>query len=156
MSLGSAPIPGVESTSDSLSPAIDDLAEPELDTSMLDQELAEIAGIESKPEKAAKPKAAENKPASDEKVNVQPPKPPVDITLFDDPDEDAGKDDDDSDVNPDFEATMIIAPDPKPPISEKAAENSSDAFLDKVKGQIPDAEGKPKDLEEAFIQTTRI
>ena len=52
-------------------------------------------------------------------------------------------------AEPDFEATMVIAPDAS--LSKKPSGNSTEAFIERVKEQLADSPAKPKD--KPFIST---
>ena len=149
--LGSAPIPGIGGTTDKAQTS----AKAELDPMPL-PELDDSDDLDEAPAKS--PTAAHGSapvPPSRPIPSVVPPKPAVDIELtgdieIDDEAKPAAKKDDSP---PDFEATMIIAPDAT--LSNKKATNSNREFIDRVKEQLssPDsADAK----EEAFEQTTRL
>jgi len=144
--LGSAPIPGFGSgTGNTEAPtmsALDAMPLPDLD--------------EDEPEAApAPPAAAAPTPPSRPIPSVVPPKPAVDIELTGDIEvsDEAKSDDKKADSEPDFESTMIIAPDAT--LSNKQSTNSSGAFIDRVKKQLSDSD-TADDKDEAFIQTTRL
>jgi hypothetical protein len=140
--LGSAPIPGFGSaTGNTEAPAmsgLDSMPLPDLD--------------DDEPEA---PAAAAPTPPSRPIPSVVPPKPAVDIELTGDIEvsADAKSDDNQADSMPDFESTMIIAPDAS--LSNKPSTSSSDAFIDRVKKQLADSDSAA-DKDEAFIQTTRL
>jgi hypothetical protein len=147
--LGSAPIPGIGGAADKARikslEEYDSMPLPDLDDDDLDEAPA-------KPP-VASPGAAPI-PPSRPVPSVVPPKPAVDIELTgdlevsDEAEPDGGKDDN----PPDFEATMIIAPDAT--LSNKST-NSNGAFIDRVKEQLSKSDSAD-DKEEAFIQTTRL
>ena len=90
------------------------------------------------------PSAAPSAPAP----AVIPAKPPVDIELTGEtelPDEIEAED------PVDFEATMVIAPDAS--LSSKNPENSTNAFIDRVKQQLANGESSPQKKEESFAST---
>ena len=55
---------------------------------------------------------------------------------------------------PDFESTVVITPDAS--LSKKIAENSTDAFIDRVKNQLSGADKKSGDKDEPFVNTTPV
>lgn len=54
-------------------------------------------------------------------------------------------------VEPEFEATMIIAPDAS--LSNKPTGNSTEAFIERVKDQLSDSSAKPRKTQDAFVST---
>ena len=55
---------------------------------------------------------------------------------------------------PDFEATMVTAPDASPSANQPGS--STEAFIERVKGQLSDSSAKPEKGEEPFISTIPV
>lgn len=75
---------------------------------------------------------------------------PEPVASNDETSADAGE----ADEAPDFESTVIIAPDAT--LSNKAAGNSTDSFINRVKDQLSGSENSAEDKEKAFISTTPV
>ena len=141
--LGSAPIPGIANPADK-----ETLTQPP------------VAALSSAPISVA------DSILDDDSI---PPLPPIDIELTDTfpmPEEmpdlllnnlaselpEDELEDIETRVEPDFEATMIIAPDASS-LSTKQSDSSTEAFIERVKGQLSDSSAKPEKDEETFIST---
>ena len=151
--LGSAPIPGIANPADKEIP-----------------ERLPVAAVDSA-----------SIPMSDSILNDDsiPPLPPIDIELTDtfpmpeEMPEDVPEDlpdllpdnltselpddeleDIETSIEPDFEATMVTAPDASPSTNQPGS--STEAFIERVKGQLSDSSAKPEKDEEPFISTIPV
>ena len=117
------------------------MPEPEL---MPEPVLMPEPELEPEPEIEAEPKPAAAPLGS---APIPSVKPPVDIEI-------TGETEviQEPPAEPDFEATMVIAPDASV-MSKKQPQNSTEAFISRVKEQLSSPENLPETGEDAFSST---
>ncbi len=178
--LGSAPFSGMASTADK-----DKSTEKPPVATLGSAPIPDMASTVDKDKSAAKPPAASLGsapiPTMQPAPEVKPPMPAIDIEVAADiplpggagekaePDfestmvvapepgassDETSADADKIDEEPDFESTVVIAPDAT--LSNKPAGNSTNSFINRVKDQLSGPENSTEDKEQAFISTTPV